>query len=168
MTAAASLLSAALLAGSFALGSFSTVDLFVAGTEGYELYRIPGIVATARGSLRAYADTRRAPYRLLFVHPDNLLRADKEGEPGRIRDRRNLTVQLSEDRGASRPIKRVIEPGLAGYADLAVARGGTIYCLYERGAGGLDQFRPAALTLARFDLAWVKGEVPRPRRRAAR
>lgn len=35
------------------------VDLFEAGTDGYALYRIPGIVATRQGSLLAYCEARR-------------------------------------------------------------------------------------------------------------
>src|SRR6185312_3623155 len=34
-------------------------DLWQAGQGGYKLYRIPGIVATARGTILAYAEARR-------------------------------------------------------------------------------------------------------------
>ncbi len=34
------------------------VDLFVAGTDGYELFRIPGIVVTANGTVLAYCEAR--------------------------------------------------------------------------------------------------------------
>ncbi len=34
-------------------------DLFVAGKEGYTLYRIPGIVVTTRGTLLAYCEARK-------------------------------------------------------------------------------------------------------------
>lgn len=86
---------------------------------------------------------------LLFVNPDNLSRADGKGEPGASRDRKNLTVQLSTDDGRTWPRKAVIEPGAAAYADLAVARDGTIVCLYEKG-------RPfESLVLARFNREWI-------------
>lgn len=93
--------------------------------------------------------------RLLFVNPDNLLAGGKAGEPGRSRDRKNLTVQLSEDEGASWVAKRVIEDGFSGYADINVGRDGRIYVLYERGESGSDRFQIQALTLATFDLAWL-------------
>lgn len=35
------------------------IDLFRAGEEGYALYRIPGIVVTARGTVLAYCEARR-------------------------------------------------------------------------------------------------------------
>lgn len=109
------------------------------------------------GSIVRYGTTsRKGPNRLLFVNPDNLQRNGQSGEPGRSRDRRNLTIQLSEDDGASWKIKRVIDPGWAGYSDLAVTSDGTIHVLYERGDPALDRFRPAALTLVRFPLAWVE------------
>jgi sialidase-1 len=102
------------------------------------------------GSLVRYGDVGRpGPKRLLFVNPDNLLRGGQAGEPGRIRDRRNLTVQLSEDDGASWTIKRVIDPGWSGYADINAGPGNEIFCLYERGQ------RVAALTLVRFPLSWI-------------
>lgn len=92
---------------------------------------------------------RAGSKRLLFVNPDNLLRGGTAGEPGRSRDRKNLTVQLSEDDGATWKVKRVIDPGPAGYADINVGRRGEVYCLYERGD------RVAALTLVRFPLSWL-------------
>lgn len=37
-----------------------TVDLFHAGTEGYAIYRIPGIVVTSQGTVLAYCEARRS------------------------------------------------------------------------------------------------------------
>ncbi len=82
---------------------------------------------------------------LLFVNPHN--------PTGR--ERRNLTVKLSRDDGRTWPISRVIEPGLSGYADLAVGPDGTIFCLFERGSAGGGAFNPGSLCLARFNLAWL-------------
>ncbi len=94
--------------------------------------------------------------RLLFANPDNLERNGKEGAPGTMRDRKNLTVKLSYDEGKTWPVARVLEPGTSGYSDLAVGPDGTIYCLYECGSiDGKDHFATRALTLARFNLEWL-------------
>jgi sialidase-1 len=109
------------------------------------------------GSLVRYGRTsKRGPNRLLFVNPDNLLRGDVAGEPGKSRDRKNLTVQLSEDDGATWTVKRVIDPGSSGYSDINVGPKGDIYVLYERGRNDPKPPRIAALTLVRFTLDWVK------------
>lgn len=109
------------------------------------------------GSIARYGPTsRRGPNRLLFVNPDNLLRGGQPGEPGQSRDRRNLTVQLSEDDGASWSLKRVIDPGWAGYADINVGPDNSIYVLYERGHPDEQRLRIAALTLIKFPLSWIE------------
>ena len=91
----------------------------------------------------------RPKTRLLFSNPDTLERTGSPAEPGKNRDRKNLTVQLSYDEGGTWPVKKVIEAGWSGYSDLAVSKDGTIYCFFERGSG------TRALTLARFDLDWL-------------
>src|SRR5262245_52507061 len=107
------------------------------------------------GSLVRYGrPAKRGPARLLFVHPDNLMRSAGEARAGQSRDRRNLTVHLSEDDGATWQFKRVIDPGWAGYADIQVAPDGSIFCLYDRGQRDLPQFRINALTLVRFSFDW--------------
>ncbi|MCZ2152614.1 MAG: glycoside hydrolase [Bryobacterales bacterium] len=93
--------------------------------------------------------------RLLFVNPDNLSVTGREEKPGAGRDRKNLTVRLSRDEGATWPVKRAIEPGSSGYADLGAARDGRIFVFYERGVAGAAAFRIEALTLAVFDLDWL-------------
>ncbi|MCW5962556.1 MAG: exo-alpha-sialidase [Bryobacterales bacterium] len=95
------------------------------------------------------------PNRLLFVNPDNLKKADTDGEPGKNRDRKNLTIQLSEDDGSTWTTKKVLDSGWSGYADINVGADGSIYCLYERGGLGDNHFRTAYLTLVKFDLAWL-------------
>jgi sialidase-1 len=95
---------------------------------------------------------------LLFSNPDSLSTSgpgrNTQGTPkGR---RENLTVRLSEDDGRTWPIARVLDPGLAGYSDLAVSPDGTIYCLYEGGGLKGDAYASAHLRLARFDLAWLR------------
>ena len=85
---------------------------------------------------------------LLFANPDS------RGSPRGPNDwgawpRENLTVRLSEDEGQTWPVARVLEPGSAGYSDLAAGADGTIYCLYEEGS---STFQHAHLTVARFSL----------------
>lgn len=82
---------------------------------------------------------------ILFANPHN----------AESRERKNLTVKLSEDGGNTWPTARVIEPGTSGYSDLAAGSDGTVYCFYERGNTGGGSNRPASLTLARFNLEWL-------------
>jgi len=92
---------------------------------------------------------------LVFSNPDNLEATYVDASKTIGRDRKNLTVQWSGDEGETWTAKRVLEPGLSGYSDLAALPDGTILALYER--GGLDKniFRTSRLTLARFPLAWL-------------
>ena len=92
---------------------------------------------------------------LLFANPDNLSRADGKEEAGKNRDRRNLTLKLSYDEGQTWPVRRVLEPGRAGYSDLAVGPDGTIFCLYESGTTDGDMYRTGYLRLARLNLEWL-------------
>lgn len=62
------------------------------------------------------------------------------------RERRNLTVKLSRDGGATWPVMRTLEAGRSAYSDLAVAPEGTVLCFYER---------DKRLTMARFAVTWV-------------
>lgn len=82
--------------------------------------------------------------RLLFSNPHNATN----------RDRKNLTIKLSEDDGATWPISRTLEPGPSAYSDLAVAADGTIYCFFERGEKGPYE----RLTFARFNVKWIKAK----------
>lgn len=77
-------------------------------------------------------------------------------QPGQSGDRKNLTVQLSEDDCRTWKSKRVIESGWSGYSDLAAGRDGTIYCFYESGISGAESFQVASLKLASFRLAWLR------------
>ena len=91
---------------------------------------------------------------LLFSNPDNLQKGGKDGTPGVGRDRKNVTVHLSEDDGKTWLAKRSVESGMSAYSDLALAKDGTVLLLYERaGDKGANYGR---LTLARFALDWVK------------
>lgn len=93
--------------------------------------------------------------RLVFANPDNLDKGGAPGEPGKNRDRRNITVQFSDDDGATWKSKRVIEPSWSGYSDLAQGTNGTIYLFYELGAKDGTAFQTASLQLAQFSLSWL-------------
>ncbi|MFN7933770.1 MAG: sialidase family protein [Bryobacteraceae bacterium] len=93
--------------------------------------------------------------RILFSNPYNLDRADGKAEPGASRDRKNVSVLLSYDEGQTWAVRKTVEPSWSGYSDLAVANDGTILLLYERGDPKDTRFRPASLTLARFNLEWL-------------
>jgi sialidase-1 len=86
---------------------------------------------------------------LLFANPDN-------SEDHR---RRNLAIRLSNDDGRTWPAKRVIDPGVSGYSDLAASPDGKwVYCLYERGTTTDERHNNvAALTLVRMSREWLEG-----------
>ncbi|WP_050023478.1 sialidase family protein [Verrucomicrobium sp. BvORR034] len=96
--------------------------------------------------------------RILFTNPDNLAREDGKETEGKNRDRKNVTVKLSEDEGKTWTAIRAIEPSFSGYSDVAVTPDGTILCLYGKGEkkefGG---FAFGQIVLARFNLEWVQG-----------
>jgi len=94
---------------------------------------------------------------LLFSNPHNLERKGATAEPGMPRDRKNLAVKLSYDEGNTWPVSRVLDPGFAGYSDLAAGPDGWIYCFFERGGTGDNHFRSTYLTLAKFNLEWLGG-----------
>lgn len=118
-------------------------------------------------SLLSYDDPAAAgKTRLLFSGPDSLGRAHGAATPGSRRDRRNLSVMLSNDDGRTWAAKRTLEAGPSAYSDLAVLPDGTILCFYESGRPGAT--RPnstrtdwpyARLTLARFQLAWLAADL---------
>ncbi|MDB6121692.1 MAG: Exo-alpha-sialidase, partial [Pedosphaera sp.] len=86
----------------------------------------------ARFSLKTESDKNR----IIFSNPDNLARADHKQEPGKNRDRKNLSIKLSYDEGTTWPITKVLEAGISSYSDLAVLKDGTVLCLYERCKAG--------------------------------
>jgi sialidase-1 len=62
-------------------------------------------------------------------------------------ERRQLNLRLSRDGCRSWPVTKILTEGPAGYSDLAVARDGSILCLYENRDG---------LVLARCDVEWLQ------------
>lgn len=94
--------------------------------------------------------------RLLFCNPDNLNKAQGKAEPGKNRDRKNLTVKLSYDEGKTWQVSKVLDAGGSGYSDIGVAKDGTILCFYGRGdAKDFGGYAFNHLTLARFNLEWL-------------
>ncbi len=94
--------------------------------------------------------------RILFCNPDNLEREDGKAQPGKNRDRKNLSVKLSYDEGKTWAVNKVLDAGWSGYSDIGVTKDGTILCFYGR--GGAKDFGGYAfnhLTLARFNLEWL-------------
>jgi sialidase-1 len=79
--------------------------------------------------------------RLLFSNPND------------PKQRRNLTVRLSNDDGKTWPVSRVLDPGPAAYSSLVLLPDRTIGCLYEKGPSRGDN----SLVFARFNLEWLKG-----------
>ena len=105
------------------------------------------------GIVRLSAKPAADKNRILFCNPDNLTRADGKETPGKNRDRKNLTVQLSYDEGQTWAVKKPIEPGWSAYSDIAVAQDGTILCFYGRSKR--PNFAGDSLTLARFNIEWL-------------
>jgi hypothetical protein len=64
--------------------------------------------------------------------------------------RKNLTLFLSYDEGATWPVAKVINPGPSGYSALAVLSDGTIGCFYENG-----EYEDYQLYFARVSLDWL-------------
>lgn len=87
------------------------------------------------------------PGTLLFSNPHSL-KLEKDGRevPAVWAPRRNLCIKLSRDDGKTWPVSRVLDPGGAGYSDLAVLPDGRMLCLYEAEAG---------IICARFHLEWL-------------
>ena len=83
--------------------------------------------------------------RILFSNLDN----------AQTRERKNLTIRLSEDEGQTWPIAKVLVPGPCGYSDLAVGNDGTIYCFYEEGMTLKTAYNPRGLLLSKFKKEWL-------------
>jgi sialidase-1 len=105
---------------------------------------------------------RQSKNRILFCNPDSRHDpwiAAKASTPrsARNRHRTNLTVRLSYDEGVTWPVSKVIDPGIAGYSDLAVTADGRIHVLYEGGviAGENSHYKNQAMSVVSFNLEWL-------------
>jgi sialidase-1 len=114
------------------------------------------------GGNAAIVDSDGKTTSLLYSSPDSGPGAGPTGKEGN-RERRNLTVRLSDDDGKTWPVSRVVDAGPSGYSDMAAGPDGTIYLLYE--AKSLEPkgpFIPATLTLVRFNRAWLEASDDSP------
>jgi len=95
---------------------------------------------------------------ILFSNPHNLEKAQGKAEPGKNRDRKNLSVKLSRDEGGTWAVNKRLEDGPSAYSDLAVTKDGTILCFYGRAGDGkgMSAWSGGRLTLARFNLEWLQ------------
>ena len=95
---------------------------------------------------------------ILFSNPHNLDNAKGKAEPGKNRDRKNLSVKLSRDEGGTWAVNKLLEDGPSAYSDLAVTKDGTILCFYGRAGDGkgMSAWSGGRLTLARFNLEWLR------------
>jgi sialidase-1 len=94
---------------------------------------------------------------LLFSNPDS----EEIQGTGKVpfRARQFLTVRASTDDGKTWSTKKLIDPGVTGYSDLAVSRDGTIFVLYESGSVKGSETNNAHETLVRFNRAWLMNDT---------
>lgn len=91
---------------------------------------------------------------LLFCNPDSRDDPASQHLPsGKSGKRENLTLRLSYDAGKSWPVAKVIDPGPSSYSDMALAKDGTVYILYEH-VSGFGWWTPQIM-LARLNLSWL-------------
>jgi sialidase-1 len=86
----------------------------------------------------------------LVAHPSGALVFTN---PASARERKGLTVRVSDDGGKTWSAGRVLDPRPSAYSCLAVLRDGTLGVLYECG----EKSAYETLTFARFSLDWARG-----------
>jgi sialidase-1 len=105
-------------------------------------------------SLIRIPGNRNTKTALLFVNPDSMADPAMLSTVTNYRKRQNLVAKLSFDEGQTWSVRKVLEPGAAGYSDVAVGPDGTIYCLYETNQGASEGWK-YHVVLKRFNLAWL-------------
>lgn len=73
-------------------------------------------------------------------------------QPADLKKRRDLSIRLSKDEGATWAVSKLLQEGGATYSDMAVLPDKSIICLY--GHGG-SRHMPDTVSLARFSLQWL-------------
>lgn len=96
--------------------------------------------------------TRKRPF-LLFSNPDSEDIKCNGKMP--YTARQYLTVRTSSDDGSTWTTKKLIDPGVTGYSDLAVGHDGTVFLIYESGSVNGSETNNAHVILARFNRAWL-------------
>ena len=66
------------------------------------------------------------PQEIIFINPDTLENDMRPEGNNLSHDRKRLTAKCSQDNGETWPISKIIEPGPAGYSDLAQLASGRI------------------------------------------
>ena len=103
---------------------------------------------------------KQSKNRILFCNPDSRQdpwAAQRASTPrsAKNRHRTNLTIRMSYDEGNTWPVSKVIDPGIAGYSDLAVTPDGSIHCLYEGGTLTDRHFLNNHISIVSFTLEWL-------------
>ncbi len=100
--------------------------------------------------------------RILFCNPDSrhdpwVERTPSTPRSAKGRHRTNLTIRMSNDEGKTWPVSKLIDPGIAGYSDIAVAPDGHIHVFYEGGSikGTRSQYKNTHMSVVTFDLEWL-------------
>jgi len=65
--------------------------------------------------------------------------------------REKMTIRVSYDECRTWPVAKLLNPGLSGYSNLAIASDMSICCLYERGESNYRE----TITFAQFDIEWL-------------
>ena len=67
-------------------------------------------------------------------------------------------MRMSYDEGETWPVRKVIDPGISGYSDMAVTPDGRIHLLYEGGSVKEfegNHFKNDAMSVLSFNLEWL-------------
>lgn len=116
------------------------------------------------GSMVRYSKKpNQSKNRILFCNPDSRYNSWVRKKPATNRSagnrrRENLTMRMSYDEGITYPVRKVIDPNISGYSDIAVTPDGMIHVLYEGGiikGEGDNHYKNAQMSVASFDLEWL-------------